>query len=98
MATYQQHDVYYVVNDKGLRRIAELLDKHHKHFSYGSGAMIAAYARDVEARVNDGNGSYFEISARYSSNGQPVICMLSRDHLSPVQTQHNIRSDADEIL
>lgn len=75
----------FIVNEHGMRQIAAHLENHQKHWSPECVSMLQVYAREAEMHASEGNGFYFEIAARHSNSGNPVICMITEDGIEQVE-------------
>lgn len=67
-----------MINEKGMEEIARFLADHHRlgpsHFGPSE---LAAWARDAERQMGEGNGAIIEISASQSTTGCSVWHRIS---------------------
>lgn len=68
------------INPNGLEQISAALAKHHvlgaEHFT---SPMVGAWAAEAEQSFDNGNGCQFEIAARQSITGAPVIVPITSE-------------------
>ena len=67
------------VNWKGMTAILNGLTENHRLPTRWTANELAAWACDVEASLDAGNGAQFEIPAHETNTGVPVIVYLTAD-------------------
>jgi hypothetical protein len=65
------------VNATGLREIAAFLAEHHRLGGDFTPAMLAAWARDAEFQMGEGNPPCIEIPARDAVGGAAIELRIS---------------------
>ena len=72
-----------MINEKGIAEIARFLADHHRlgpsHFGPSE---LAAWARDAERQMAEGNEAVIEISASQSITGCSIWHRISREGIS----------------
>ena len=68
-----------VINDRGMKQIADALREHHKLEDRFTPSMLAAWAEDAEQSFGNGNGCRFEIRATDTKAGVPIVVDIDPD-------------------
>lgn len=72
-----------MINEKGMEEIARFLADHHRLGGDRFGpSELAAWARDAERQMGEGNGAIIEISASQSITGCSVWHRISPEGIS----------------
>lgn len=72
-----------MINAKGMEEIAQFLADHHRLGGDRFGASeLAAWARDAERQMGEGNGAVIEISASQSITGCAIWHRISPEGVS----------------